>query len=146
MVSTAAAVNAGYDFDGSYPCTSSYSIGGQVFKNFESQSHGAISLAGRWRSPATPSSTGSRTTSGRRTAGTSRRRTPSDWFYKTAHQFGLGEETGIDLPNEVTGRVPDRQWKKDFWKANKAGWCRGQGWPKKKDFDTSSPVRAASKA
>ncbi|MYV57799.1 penicillin-binding transpeptidase domain-containing protein, partial [Streptomyces sp. SID3212] len=42
----------------------------------------------------------------------------------TAHQFGLGKETGIDLPNEVTGRVPDRQWKKNFWKANKASWCK----------------------
>ncbi|KPC74250.1 hypothetical protein ADL27_50650, partial [Streptomyces sp. NRRL F-6602] len=49
---------------------------------------------------------------------------PKDWFYKTAHQFGLGKETGIDLPNEVTGRVPDRQWKKDYWEANKDGWCK----------------------
>ena len=32
-----------------------------------------------------------------------------------------------DLPhagNEVTGRVPDRQWKKDYWKANKDAWCK----------------------
>ena len=49
---------------------------------------------------------------------------PKDWFYKTAHQFGLGKETGIDLPNEVTGRVPDRQWKQDYWKANKDAWCK----------------------
>ena len=80
--------------------------------------------AGRWRSPATPSSTASRTSSGRRTAASSPKKHPKDWFYKTAHQFGLGKETGIDLPNEVTGRVPDRQWKKDYWKANKDGWCK----------------------
>lgn len=49
---------------------------------------------------------------------------PKDWFYKTAHQFGLGKETGVDLPNEVTGRVPDRQWKLDYWKANKVAWCK----------------------
>ena len=49
---------------------------------------------------------------------------PGDWFYKTAHQFGLGKKTGVDLPNEVSGRVPDRQWKKDFWKANKDAWCK----------------------
>ena len=47
-----------------------------------------------------------------------------DWFYKTAHQFGLGKETGIDLPNEVAGRVPDREWKQNFWEANKDGWCK----------------------
>lgn len=49
---------------------------------------------------------------------------PKDYFFKTAHQFGLGKETGIDLPNEVTGRVPDRQWKESYWKANKAVWCK----------------------
>jgi penicillin-binding protein 2 len=26
-------------------------------------------------------------------------------------QFGLGEKTGIDLPNEIDGRVPDEEWK-----------------------------------
>lgn len=49
---------------------------------------------------------------------------PKDYFYKAAHQFGLGKETGIDLPNEVTGRVPDRQWKESYWKANKDSWCK----------------------
>lgn len=49
---------------------------------------------------------------------------PHDYFYKAAHQFGLGAKTGIDLPNEVTGRVPDRQWKQDYWEANKDAWCK----------------------
>ncbi|GDY74172.1 hypothetical protein SAV31267_036570 [Streptomyces avermitilis] len=44
VISTAAAVEAGYDFNGHYPCTSSYSIGSQVFKNFESENFGPISL------------------------------------------------------------------------------------------------------
>ncbi len=44
VVPTAAAVNAGYPFDGNYECSSSYSIGGQVFKNFESKGYGPISL------------------------------------------------------------------------------------------------------
>lgn len=39
VISSTAAVNAGYDFNGNYPCPSSYSIGGQVFKNFESQGY-----------------------------------------------------------------------------------------------------------
>jgi len=33
--------------------------------------------------------------------------------------FGWGEKTGIDLPGEATGFIPDKEWKKKAW---------GQGW------------------
>lgn len=34
-----------------------------------------------------------------------------DELVKWARKFGLGEKTGIELPGEVTGLVPDRLWK-----------------------------------
>jgi len=35
---------------------------------------------------------------------------------KYSRDWGFGAETGIDLPFEDAGRVPDRQWKKEYFK------------------------------
>ncbi|MDX3572491.1 penicillin-binding protein 2 [Streptomyces sp. ID05-47C] len=124
VVSTAAAVQAGYDFDGRYNCSSSYSVGGQVFKNFESQNHGPIGLGRALEVSCDTVFYSLAHREWQKDGGIDPKGKPKDYFYKTAHQFGLGKETGIDLPNEVTGRVPDREWKQSYWDANKAGWCK----------------------
>ncbi|MFF6977549.1 penicillin-binding protein 2 [Streptomyces sp. NPDC008343] len=124
VVPTAAAVNAGYSFDGPYECSSSYSIGGQVFKNFESKGYGPISLGRALEVSCDTVFYRLSHEEWKRDGGTKPKKNAGDWFYKTAHQFGLGAETGIDLPNEVTGRIPDRQWKQDYWKANQDAWCK----------------------
>ncbi|OKI04676.1 penicillin-binding protein 2 [Streptomyces sp. CB02923] len=123
VISTSAAVNAGYDFNGTYPCTASFNIGGQVFKNFESKGYGPINL-GRALEVSCDTVFYNLAYQQWQKDGGNKPKHPADWFYKTAHQFGLGKETGIDLPNEVTGRVPDRQWKKRYWDANKDSWCK----------------------
>ncbi|MGK3942734.1 penicillin-binding protein 2 [Streptomyces caeruleatus] len=125
VISTAAAVEAGYDFDGRYPCTSSYSVGGQVFKNFESENFGPINLGRALEVSCDTVFYGLAHREWQRDGGINPKKgEPKDYFFKAAHQFGLGRETGIDLPNEVTGRVPDRQWKQSYWNANKDGWCK----------------------
>ncbi|TLS42402.1 penicillin-binding protein 2 [Streptomyces montanus] len=124
VIPTAAAVNAGYSFNGPYECSSSYSIGGQVFKNFESKGYGPISLGRALEVSCDTVFYRLSHEEWNRDGGNKPKKNAKDWFYKTAHRFGLGKETGIDLPNEVTGRVPDRQWKKNYWKANKDAWCK----------------------
>ncbi|OIJ94203.1 penicillin-binding protein 2 [Streptomyces sp. MUSC 14] len=125
VVSTAAAVQAGYAWDGGYPCTSSYSVGGQVFKNFEGENFGPISLGRALEVSCDTVFYGLGDNEWKKDGGINPKKgQPKDWFFKTAHQFGLGKQTGVDLPNEVTGRVPDRQWKLDYWKANKDTWCK----------------------
>ncbi|MGW6155228.1 penicillin-binding protein 2 [Streptomyces sp. NPDC055144] len=124
VISTAAAAEAGYKWDGDYPCTSSYSVGGQVFKNFEGENFGPISLGRALEVSCDTVFYGLADREWKRDGGINPKGTPKDYFYKAAHQFGLGKTTGIDLPNEVTGRVPDRQWKKAFWEANKDSWCK----------------------
>jgi penicillin-binding protein 2 len=36
---------------------------------------------------------------------------------RTARELGIGSTTGIDLPSELTGIVPDRQWRKEVAEA-----------------------------
>ncbi|MFZ3557536.1 MULTISPECIES: penicillin-binding protein 2 [unclassified Streptomyces] len=127
VISSTAAVNAGYPFNGRYPCTSSYSIGSQVFKNFESENFGPISLGRALEVSCDTVFYGLAHKEWQKLGGIHPKGgvNTEDSFYKTAHQFGLGKETGIDLPNEVNGRVPDRKWKQQYWKANKDAWCKG---------------------
>ena len=124
VISTTASVNGGHPFDGRYPCTSSFSIGGQVFKNYESESFGSINLGRALEVSCDTVFYRISYDEWKRDGGIHPKKKPKDWFYKTAHQFGLGKRTGIDLPNEVTGRIPDRQWKQDYWEANKDSWCK----------------------
>ncbi|QNP72735.1 penicillin-binding protein 2 [Streptomyces roseirectus] len=124
VVPTAAAVNAGYSFNGPYECSSSYSIGGQVFKNFESKGYGPISLGRALEVSCDTVFYRLSHEEWKKDGGLKPKKDANNWFYKTARQFGLGATTGIDLPNEVTGRIPDRQWKQDYWKANKDAWCK----------------------
>ncbi|MEU5399099.1 penicillin-binding protein 2 [Streptomyces sp. NPDC005963] len=124
VISSTAAVNAGYSFNGTYPCPSSLSFGGREFKNFESKGYGSINLGRALEVSCDTVYYGLAHREWLKDGGITPKKKPKDWFYKTAHQFGLGKETGVDLPNEVAGRIPDRQWKQDFWEANKSGWCK----------------------
>jgi penicillin-binding protein 2 len=123
VVTTTAAVNAGYDFDGSYNCSSSYEVGGQEFDNFESQAYGPISLGRAIEVSCNTVFYGIAHQEWQRDGGTDPVDEPQDWLFRTAHEFGLGEPTGIDLPNEAAGRIPDRQWKQEYWEANREEWC-----------------------
>ncbi|CAL9502807.1 Peptidoglycan D,D-transpeptidase MrdA [Streptomyces sp. enrichment culture] len=123
VVTSTAAVNAGYPFNARYPCPSSYSVGRQTFTNFESQGYGDITIGRALEVSCDTVYYLLADKEWKKDGGINPKKDPADWFLKTAHQFGLGKPTGVDLPNEVAGRVPDRQWKKDFFEANKAAWC-----------------------
>ncbi|WP_063784152.1 penicillin-binding protein 2 [Streptomyces sp. SBT349] len=123
VITSTAAVNAGHDFYDSYNCPSSYEVGGQRFRNFESSAYGAITLADAIRVSCNTVFYGIAHQEWRRDGGIDPVENPEDWLFRTAHDFGLGERTGIDLPNEAAGRIPDRQWKRDYWEVNRDTWC-----------------------
>ncbi|WSR85077.1 penicillin-binding protein 2 [Streptomyces erythrochromogenes] len=124
VVTSTAAVNAGYPFNNRYPCPSSYSVGNQTFTNFESQGHGDITIGRALEVSCDTVYYLIADQEWKKDGGIKPKKDPNDWFFKTAHDFGLGKRTGIDLPNEVPGRIPDRKWKQDFFDANKDAWCR----------------------
>ena len=43
----------------------------------------------------------------------------SERFQKYARLTGLGKDTGVDLPNELPGRIPDMEWCREIWEATK---------------------------
>ncbi|AEW94095.1 MULTISPECIES: penicillin-binding protein 2 [Streptomycetaceae] len=134
VIPTTAAINAGYAADGHYPCTSSMTIGGQTFGNFESESAGDISLGKALEISCDTVFYGLAYDQWLKDGGNNPKH-PKDWFYTTARQFGLGEKTGVDLPGEAKGRIPDRTWKQRFWEANKTAWC-AQAKSDKDDYAT----------
>jgi penicillin-binding protein 2 len=48
---------------------------------------------------------------------------PNDYFFKAAERFQIGEKTGIDLPSEATGRLANREWRKQWHEQNKDFYC-----------------------
>jgi penicillin-binding protein 2 len=123
VVSTTGAFEAGYSGSQTFPCTSSFSIGNQVFKNFQNESFGDINLASALEFSCDTVFYNLAYQQWVRDGGL-HPKNPKDYLYKAAHQFGLGAKTGIDLPGEVPGLVPDRAWHVEKWNQMAAFWCK----------------------
>jgi len=135
VVTTSGALNAGYSYSDTFPCTSSMTIGGRVFKNFEGENFGAINLSKALEVSCDTVFYNIAYSQWLKDGGT-KPKAPADWLYKTAHQFGLGRKTGIDLPSEASGRVPDRAWHQAYYDAMKDTWCK-QAQSGKNDYATA---------
>jgi penicillin-binding protein 2 len=44
----------------------------------------------------------------------------------TAREFGFDRAPRVDLPFAAEGTVPDRKWRRGYWEANKATYCKGR--------------------
>jgi penicillin-binding protein 2 len=120
----AGALTHGYSTKDMLDCSSSLTVGGRVFKNYESAAYGPLTFAralqlscdtffyrvgyGMWLAQG----------------GDAYNTHLRDPLVQNAKHFGFGSKTGIDLPGEVPGRIADRKWKLAYWKANKGYYCR----------------------
>ena len=133
-VSVVAAANAGYPLDGSYNCPASVEIGNRTFNNFDSVAAGrlkldvglAISCDSLWYQIAYDEWV--------RDGGLKPKSKANDYFFNAAKAFGVGKATGIDLPSELSGRLPNRTWKQNWYEQNKDFYCNYQQRAKKQDL------------
>jgi penicillin-binding protein 2 len=122
-VSVVAAANAGYNLNTSYDCPSQVEVGTRAFQNFESKALGRISLKKAiavscdtiWYRVAFDEWL--------RDGGLKPKPDANDYFYNAAKGFQVGIKTGIDLPSESSGRLADREWRKDWYSQNKDFYC-----------------------
>jgi penicillin-binding protein 2 len=125
IVSAATALEYGLaTIGGTQPCSPTLTVGDQIFRNFDGESAGNITIPqaleiscdvifdkfafDEWFHD------------GRLKANKDAR----EAFAKTARQFGFGSSTGIDLPAESAGLVRDRASLRRFWQETKDGSCK----------------------
>jgi penicillin-binding protein 2 len=123
VVSTTAAAAMGVDLRGSYDCTSTFQVGDRAFANYESHDYGLLTLQRNievscdtiWYRFAYQSWLAQ--------GGLAAKDDAADPFVTAARAFGLGTRTGVDLPGEVAGRIPDRVWKRSTWQDTRVQTC-----------------------
>lgn len=133
-ISVVAAAAAGYNMNASYKCPASVMVGNREFNNFETKSLGSINMQTAiavscdtiWYQIAYDEWV--------RDGGLRPKSNLNDYFFNAARSFNLGKKTGIDLPDEASGRLPDRQWKNNFYKQNKDFYCNFEKRAKKSDL------------
>jgi penicillin-binding protein 2 len=139
VMSTAAGVAAGNSINGYYKCPPRVKLGNRTFNNFEGEQFGTIDF---------------RTTLVKSCDTVYYQMAYDEWvrdnrlvdakkparelFPRMAREWGFGAESGIDLPDERTGLITDRGYKRRYWEQNKdkgLEYCRHarQGYPKEPD-------------
>ncbi|MBG0830384.1 penicillin-binding protein 2 [Planomonospora sp. ID67723] len=124
MSSVAAMLRAGYPIDGRYNCPGSFMVGGRSFNNFRGRALGVLSLHTALVKSCDTIFYRAAFEQYTRDGGRKPRGKPKEIMANTARAFGFGRPTGIDLPGESPGRIPDRAWKKETWVATKEENCR----------------------
>mgnify|MGYP000896966209 CR=1 FL=1 len=147
VVSTTAAIKAGYNPNSTYACPSSYNVGGQAFRNYESHSYGSIDLA---RALAVSCDTVFYKLANEmwlKDGGLNPSGNPTEAMYNAARDYGLGKQTGIDIPGESSGRVVGREQKKADYLERKDDFCRRatEGYPEVKPADRAALLQSYAK-
>ncbi|WP_283138286.1 penicillin-binding protein 2 [Rhizohabitans arisaemae] len=121
--SVAAAVYDGYPLNGIYDCPGAINVGSRAFHNFRGIGLGPMNLKTALIKSCDTIFYRFAYQQWLRDGGMKPRANPKDPMQFMARQFGFGRPTGVDLPGESGGRIPDRTWKTRLWEASKQENC-----------------------
>jgi penicillin-binding protein 2 len=121
---TAGAFENGYGHDTRLPCSSSFTVGNRAFKNYESDAYGSIGFDRALEVSCNTFFYRIGHDYWQRFGSDVDDVDARDPLVNVAKRFGFGQETGIDLPGEASGRIADRQWKRAYYEANKDYYCK----------------------
>ncbi|WP_214320665.1 penicillin-binding protein 2 [Nonomuraea sediminis] len=122
--SVSAMLAAGYPLHGTYDCPGSYMVGDRPFNNFHGIGLGSMSLHTALVKSCDTIFYKTAYQQWLKDGGLHPKRPPKEVFANMARSFGFGKPTGIDLPGESSGRIPDRTWKKEMWQQTSAENCK----------------------
>ncbi|MSO26984.1 MAG: penicillin-binding protein 2 [Candidatus Nanopelagicales bacterium] len=123
VISTAAASREGFSLYSKYQCPNQVKLGTQTFRNFESSGYGPITLKRAIEVSCNTVFYGIADKMWTDAGGNDANRNSPDPIAETAKMFGLNAKTGIDLPDEATGRVSSRTFKVANWEQKRGTWC-----------------------
>jgi penicillin-binding protein 2 len=121
---TAGALSNGYDQDTRLNCSSAFQVGNRAFKNYESGAYGYIGFDQALQVSCNTFFYRVGYDFWIRAGADAEDVNARDPLVRTAEAFGFGEETGVDVSGEASGRIADRRWKLEYWKANKDYYCK----------------------
>jgi penicillin-binding protein 2 len=121
---TVGALQNGYSQSTTLPCSSGFQVGNRVFKNYESGAYGSIGFQKALEVSCNTFFYRIGYNFWQKHGSDVDDVDARDPLVEIAQSFGFGTKTGIDIPGEATGRIADRQWKRDYYESMKDYYCR----------------------
>ncbi|MCG5219747.1 penicillin-binding protein 2 [Streptosporangium sp. KLBMP 9127] len=122
--SVSAMLHDGYPINGRYDCPGSFMVGSRPFNNFRGQGLGVLTLHMALVKSCDTIFYRAAYEQWQRDGGIKPKRRTKEPMAAMARAFGFGSRTGIDLPGESAGRIPDRAWKKQLWAVTRDDNCK----------------------
>lgn len=120
---TAGALTHGYSTDTRLDCSSSFRVGNRDFGNYESSAHGYIGFDDALKYSCNTFFYRVGYDYWSRLGSDVADVNAPDPLVAEAERFGFGDQTGIDIPGEASGRVADRKWKRAYYRSMKDFYC-----------------------